>query len=371
MDFWDRLNNLERSAKSGAAVVAYYKKLIGEHGEAKAKAIVKAMGDRPFHLIAKSVEWEGLTLSRQPTDIEKIAVKGIQSAQESGKEQVTKVLLEARARLIKDAVADLSMMKPKDYHALVLTPPKSVRKQLKGQLMEVYQRGRELVSAELDAQRPSKAQEKILEVKEAVIAADVATVPLLERSADLARVAAQTWNFSGNGHETKDLDDELIDELTDLTLSRLANSVQWNAIENIARFRAMGLVGDELTSRVLEMLYELSDAPIEQMGGGAANMMLAEGRSDEAQAQSDAWEWVEYSALLDGSVCESCEPEDGKRAKSEDELEPAPNPLCLGGDRCRCFHVWIFEESKQVNIRVKNIQNLDQESEIKITVRKN
>lgn len=49
----------------------------------------------------------------------------------------------------------------------------------------------------------------------------------------------------------------------------------------------------------------------------------------------------EYTAILDGNQCERCQPFDGRRyatwAEATIDLpNGGPNPLCLGGGRCRC-----------------------------------
>ena len=49
----------------------------------------------------------------------------------------------------------------------------------------------------------------------------------------------------------------------------------------------------------------------------------------------------EYTAVLDGGTCDECEPLDGEVYATVDELYVVlpgfgPNPLCLGGGRCRC-----------------------------------
>jgi hypothetical protein len=49
----------------------------------------------------------------------------------------------------------------------------------------------------------------------------------------------------------------------------------------------------------------------------------------------------EYTAVLDSSTCEECEPLDGEQFPTWEAIQEVlpnggPNPLCLGGGRCRC-----------------------------------
>jgi hypothetical protein len=80
---------------------------------------------------------------------------------------------------------------------------------------------------------------------------------------------------------------------------------------------------------------------IDRAARGLATKVINIGRSDEAESKKDEWDRIEYSALLDQNVCDPCASQDGDTASNEDDLQPAPNPDCLGGDLCRCFHIWI------------------------------
>ena len=83
-----------------------------------------------------------------------------------------------------------------------------------------------------------------------------------------------------------------------------------------------------------------ADGAALRMAGAVSDVMQL-GRAAEAQAQaSDIADGV-YSALLDGAVCENCEPMDGEVTTNLDEAAGwTPNPECLGGDRCRCLVVY-------------------------------
>lgn len=331
---WD-IPALEHKARVTNSLIKFFARQIDEHGEAKACAIVKALSKRHLHLVeSKSVEWEGLILSRQPSEIEQICVKDISDSQDDGKVKITKILLDARAKLNKEAIAALEDMKPADYHALVLTPPKSARKLLRAQLETVYARGRELVSDELAKQgKDAPVKETIVEL----------TLPS-GQTYDFIRPSARDL-LGGNGHSTKqdeDIDPEILDELTDLTLSRLTNAQQSRLIEIIAGLVTLGVVGSELMDRLREGMRELSDAPTEAIASGITNRVLAEGRHDEGEARSSEWELITYSSILDNNTCLSCENEDGKESKDGADLEPVPNSECEGGSLCRCFWIYSF-----------------------------
>jgi hypothetical protein len=263
-----------------------------EHGEQKIEQFYLSLGHN--HIEKKGYDWEGLTLSREPTEAEKIAVKGVSQAQESAKESIGSVLLSLRSELIEDGLKGIKKLKPATYHELVLSTPAESRATLRERLIYVYRHGRLLVAAEL-----------------------------------------------GRKQSLADDEFEELDTLTDLTGSRVANDVQSRVIAAAARFALLGLTGAALLSAVQGEIQSGSVSYIDRASTGLANKVVNIGRRDEAENRRGDWGRVEYSALLDNNVCGPCAAEDGKTANNEDDLQPAPNPECEGGDWCRCFHVFI------------------------------
>ena len=292
MTLQGKILDLKLQALVAARHASFWQKAIDEHGEEKATAFYTHLGLN--HLGTKSYEWEGLKLSREPKEHEKIAVKGIASAQESARESIAKILLKLREELIEDGLKGIKKLKPANYHELTLQVSAESRNDLRDRLIKVHRQGRMLVAAELGK-------------KEAV----------------------------------PDEGFDELDDLTDLTDSRVTNDVQSRLIDAASRYRLLGLTGPELLTAVQNEITAGSVTYIDRASRGLANVVINIGRSDEAESRSDEWDRVEYSALLDANVCEPCAAEDGQTAQDEDGLQPAPNPECLGGDMCRCFHVWI------------------------------
>jgi hypothetical protein len=298
----------------------WWEKQIQAHGEAKATAFYKHLGlnhlgsgckcpqDLPSDLFTKNIhvspcpfvksfEWEGLALSREPKEHEKIAVKGVASAQESSKGKITTILLKLRTELISDGLDGIRKLDPADYHTLTLSSPAEIRTSLRDRLIKVYGQGRRLVAAELGKE--------------------------------------------GKATDPTGFDD--LDLLADVTTSRVLNDVQFRIIDAAQRFRVLGLFGNKLFTAVSGELEAGSVSYIDRAATGLANRVISIGRGDEARDRKDEWERVEYSALLDQNVCGPCAAEDGNSAENESDLTPTPNPDCQGGDWCRCFHVFIAE----------------------------
>lgn len=296
MTLTEKVLNLKLQSALAARHAAFWQKAIVEHGPEKAEAFYLHLGLN--HIEKKGIEWEGLTLSREPKEHEKIAVKGIAQAQESAKEAISKILLGLRTELIKDGLKGIKKLDPASYHELILQPSSESHGDLRDRLVKVHRQGRMLVAAELGK-------------KEGVI----------------------------DGDEFDDLE-----MLTDLTGGRVANDVQSRIIAAAQRFSLLGTTGNSLIAAVTTEIQAGSVSYIDRASQGLANRVISIGRSDEAENRRDEWERVEFSALLDINTCPSCASFDGNSATDEEDLEPAPSPSCAGGDACRCFHVFVGVE---------------------------
>lgn len=294
MSLQEKVINLKLQAAIAARHAMFWEKQIQLHGEAKATAFYTHIGLN--HLQKKSIEWEGLTLSREPQDHEKICIKGIHAAQESSKEQVTKILLEARKELISDGLKGIKKLAVAQYHELTLTVSPEIRTSLKDRLMKVHRQGRALVVMELSKKAVDEGDED---------------------------------------------DFEELDDLVDLTDARVANEIQARIASAAARYTLLGLTGKALWDAVQKEVEGGSTGWLDRAATGAANKTLNVGRSDEMQAHADEIDRYEQSEILDQNTCGPCLEDDGKTASDPDDLPGAPNPDCEGGDYCRGFIVAI------------------------------
>src|ERR1041385_6082667 len=147
MSLQEKILKLRLDALVAARHASFWQKAIDEHGEEKATRFYSHLGLN--HLEKKSFEWEGLQLSREPKEHEKVAVKGIAGAQESAKESIGKILLNLRETLIADGLKAIKKLKPATYHELTLHAPKESRGDLRDRLIKIHKQGRTLVAAEL------------------------------------------------------------------------------------------------------------------------------------------------------------------------------------------------------------------------------
>lgn len=331
-----------------------WQRLIDLYGEQKATEFYTHLGLN--HLEKKSYEWEGLKLSREPKEHEKIAVKGIHGAQESAKEKIGKVLLGLREELISDGLKGIKKLTPASYHELTLQASSESRTSLRDRLVKVHRQGRLLVAAELEHQQGKgwmaegrmmyPAYFDALHQRNGFGPHDTKCIGYececnIEHEPKCAlKNGFPTCSCGFKEALLEDVFDDL-DDLTDLTDSRIANDVQARIVAAATRFRLLGLTGNELLNAITNEITAGSVSYIDRAATGLANKVISIGRQDEAFNRRDQWGKIEYSALLDPSVCSACASEDGQESDNEAELTPVPNPSCEGGDWCRCFWVYV------------------------------
>ncbi len=294
MTLKQKIFDLKLNAALANRVADTWQRALDQHGEDKATAFYQHLGLN--HLPAKSVDYDGLTLRREPRPSEAIAVKGVAQAQDVNKAYVATLLLAMRTTMITDALVQLADLNPADYHTLAVSIPATQRNNLRAALIDVFNDGRQLVQRELGATK-----------------------------ADIT--------------EADDFDE--LDLLANVTTSRVANDTQARIIAAASRLAMMGTSGDSLVTATSTEINAGSVSYIDRTAQGLANRTISLGRGYEAEQRRDEWERVEYSSLLDNNACGPCSTADGETANSEDDLTPAPNPECEGQDRCRCFLVYV------------------------------
>ncbi len=291
-----KILTLKATAYLAGRTATFWQQQIDTHGEQKAEAFYRHLGLN--HLPAKSVDFDGLTLRRQPRVSEALAVKGVAQTQTSSRDKLATILLNLRSTMITDALVQLGDLNPADFHTLVVAVPATQAQQLRSQLLNTFNDARLLIQRELSA---TKQSDFIIDVD--------------------------------------DFDE--LDTLTDITVARVANDTQARIIGAATRLALLGTTGDSLITATQTEINAGSVSYIDRAATGLANRTISLGRGYEAEQRRDEWVRVEYSAILDNNVCGPCAEADGLEASNEGDLPPAPNPECEGLDNCRCFHVWV------------------------------
>lgn len=100
----------------------------------------------------------------------------------------------------------------------------------------------------------------------------------------------------------------------------------------------------ELTGAVRDALAKAVEKRVPGALAAAADLVssaMARGLEEGFSLDAELFQWWEYSAVMDGATCAPCRALDGTRYPSWAAImvvlpNGGPNPLCLGGGRCRC-----------------------------------
>lgn len=257
----------------------------------------------------KTFDFDGLTLSREPNEIEKlIDLKSLVSDLDAQSESLENSLLKYRDALINQAVSAAKDLDSQTIHRLTLERNEKLARTVNKSLQESYETGRAQIIREINAQKSAK-------------------------------------NLSNL--EFKDLSlDELKEKLrgvSDSVIAKLLNEIQSRAVNIYVALKLLGFEAGDFFDELKKRLLGESSAFVSQTSRNAANLVIQTGRRDEIEAQTENWDRIQYSAILDKNTCPACKKEDGKEAENESELEDVPNPYCDGQANCRCFHVVILD----------------------------
>jgi HK97 family phage portal protein len=244
-------------------------------------------------LLTKSIEWNGLTLRRQPTELEARMIKQIDEAYQSGKLSMNGQLLAIRGKYVNQIVDELDGLDPEDYYTATVKPDNADRQAVIAILATIFLRGARLIVDELRNQG------------------------------------------GGEGDPSARPDAKQTSMIAGALISKVANDVQ---ARGTGAAVSAALLGQDVRSTVQRSLDEGSTAYVTRAASEATNRALADGRDAEIARRSDEIEYLVYSAVLDNATCRPCGESDGLGGQLG-SIPDVPNPDCDGGANCRCLHI--------------------------------
>ena len=244
-------------------------------------------------LSTKSIEWDGLTLRRQPTELEARMIKQIDEAYQSGKLSMNGQLLAIRGKYVSQIVDELDGLDPEDYYTATVKPDNADRQAVIAILAAIFLRGARLIVEELRNQG------------------------------------------GGEGDPTARPDSRQTSMLAGALISKVANDVQ---ARGTGAAVSAALLGQDVRATVQRSLDEGSTAYVTRAASEATNRALSDGRDAEIARRSDEIEYLVYSAVLDNATCQPCGESDGLGGQLG-SIPDVPNPDCDGGANCRCLHI--------------------------------
>lgn len=125
-----------------------------------------------------------------------------------------------------------------------------------------------------------------------------------------------------------------------LVRAQLAAQAVAHAISQaIHRGRLLGVSGKR---SLREVGVQAGNGALSVAASNHAGGAIAAGRRAAANGRRSQIEGARYTSVLDKNTCSPCADADTGILLALDSPEwvPTPNPACLGGDKCRCIHVY-------------------------------
>lgn len=245
-------------------------------------------------LQTKSVQWEGLTLRREPTDLEKLCLKAIDDAMRNGQVTLDSFLSDLRQRWFAELAAEYDsgeLDDPTDLQDAVPTIEDRDLTGLLALLTNLAGEGAALIVTELNQQGASLS---------GVLGG--VSMPVLAT-------------------------------LASATITKLLNDVRARAVASAIAAVQLGL---PIADKIRTDAADGSTGYVSRAAGEATNLALARGRDAEIAARSGEIQFLVYSAVLDSGTCQPCGDVDGRTGDTTKDLPSVPNPACDGGAQCRC-----------------------------------
>ena len=248
---------------------------------------------RPLLPAAKTFLWEGLELSRQPTELEQKMLRAVLAAQNSARDVIEPLMMRARVELITAAARALQQMS-EDFQSLSIEVPPPIQNEIGQALLAAFEAGAATVLDELNLR-----SQKILS---AIVSASV------ERILSAAMMA-------------------------------LANTVAARFVSALLRRLMRDEPREQAAAEAEAEIREESTNFVSEIATGAALQAVGDGRFETIQANALPGDRFVYSAILDTNTCSVCRADDLRESFNLGDLPFAPNPNCEGRWRCRCMIV--------------------------------
>jgi hypothetical protein len=129
--------------------------------------------------------------------------------------------------------------------------------------------------------------------------------------------------------------------LTNRIANKVADDIQSQAIA-VARSRG---TADEVATSVLSS--SLDTLGLKSDAAQVLTTAFSMGREQFIEEHADEVEYMQYSAILDRSVCSPCREMDGQEFELDSEAYAKavpPNKDCDGGGQCRCIAIAVFKK---------------------------
>lgn len=137
---------------------------------------------------------------------------------------------------------------------------------------------------------------------------------------------------------------DLIERMLSVEVEGAANKIKSMMLSQGVMLERQGLTGTKLELALLDYVAnDMSEVTWMKMASTAVNGGWGDGHISTVEKLKDMVNFQTYSAVLDDNTCQVCQDADNTTHVVGDPDYIAPNPGCLGGDRCRCVNITFYK----------------------------
>ena len=137
---------------------------------------------------------------------------------------------------------------------------------------------------------------------------------------------------------------DLVERMLSVEVDGASNKLKAMLLEKAIGLERTGIIGNKLELALVDYMQDkISEATWVEMASTAVNNGWGDGHISFVDSVKDSVNFQTYSAVLDDNTCEVCRDADNHTHPVGDPDYVAPNPGCLGGDKCRCVNITFYK----------------------------
>ena len=115
-------------------------------------------------------------------------------------------------------------------------------------------------------------------------------------------------------------------------------------LEESSSLQRQGIEKSDMSSALKVFYGTISIATWQNLSATPVNVGWGDGRAVFVEQRNELVDFEVYSAILDANLCDNCRPFDGQQQQSGENKFQTPNPVCLGGAKCRCVTITVYKD---------------------------
>ena len=145
------------------------------------------------------------------------------------------------------------------------------------------------------------------------------------------------------GKDTRKNRKSIIEDDISVKVEGAGDKLKSMLLEEASSLQRQGIDKKDMSSALTAFAAGISIQTWQNLAATPVNIGWGDGRAVFVEQHADSVDFEVYSAILDQNLCENCRPLDGERQTAGENKFQTPNPLCLGGAKCRCVTITVYK----------------------------